>query len=145
MESPKQAKHFFTKVVGVSHRNPDSTSRQAAIKTCHVLERLVLDRGEDNPRDANSVKVCRENGQQLGYLSSALAGEIVRKSARGNRSAVFIINPQSPTPMATRSGPQPAAIHAPSSPRTRRGDKSWMQDGSSPVLIVDVPSRTITP
>jgi hypothetical protein len=92
MGNPKLVKHFFTKVVGVSHRNANGTSRQAAIKSCSVLETPALEHEDENPHDPNAVKVSRQNGQQLGYLPAELAPEIVSKSNRGHRFAVFISN-----------------------------------------------------
>ena len=86
----KPVRHFFTKVVGVTYDNDDGTSRQAIIARCQTLEELVLDHDEGNVYDANAVKVCRENGEQLGHLGAELAEEIVGMSGRGWTYAAFI-------------------------------------------------------
>ncbi len=65
-----KVRHFHTKIVGVTHKNADGSNRQKIIRKCGVFETLVFDHEEDNPHDANAVRVCRQNGQQLGYLNS---------------------------------------------------------------------------
>jgi HIRAN domain len=82
--------HFHTKIVGVTYQNSDGSYRQKLIRKCRLFESLLLDHEEDNPHDANAVRVCRQNGQQLGYLDGGLAEEIVRKSNRGYRFATFV-------------------------------------------------------
>jgi hypothetical protein len=86
----RQVRHFHTKIVGVTHKNADGSDRQRIIKKCGLFERLTLDHEESNPHDPNAVRVCRPNGQQLGYLSADLAPEIVSKSKKGYRFGVFI-------------------------------------------------------
>jgi hypothetical protein len=83
-------RHFHTKIVGVTHRNDDGSDRQNLIRNCRLFEALVLDHQEDNPHDANAVRVCRQNGKQLGYLNSKLAAEVVSKSKRGYRFVAFV-------------------------------------------------------
>ncbi len=67
-------KVFFTKVYGVSHKNLDGTSRQDIIECCYVGEILRLIREPENPHNYLAVKVCRENGDRLGYLGDHLVG-----------------------------------------------------------------------
>ena len=69
-------KSFNSKVVGVTKRNAERKSRQTIIKDCRVGELLELLREPDNEFDANAVKVCRRNGQQIGYLNSNVARTI---------------------------------------------------------------------
>ncbi len=85
-----EVRHFFSKVSGVSHENDDGTSRQKFIKKCRQFDLLILDHEEDNPYDRNAVKVCRESGDQIGYLQRKLAEEVVERSPKGYRYAVFI-------------------------------------------------------
>lgn len=66
---------FMTKIVGVVHKNNDGTSRQEILKKCKRGEKLTLIH-EPIPQDENAVKVCRENGEQIGWLSQILAAEI---------------------------------------------------------------------
>jgi hypothetical protein len=86
----RPVRHFHTKIVGVSHRNPDGSERQRLIRDCQVLETLELDHEESNPNDPNAVRVLRKTGQQLGYLRAELAAEIVSKAKSGYRFVVFI-------------------------------------------------------
>jgi len=66
-------RHFFLQVHGIYHHNRDGSDRQHVIRSCHVGELLKLVAEPDNPYDENAVKVCRENGDQLGYLDSVNA------------------------------------------------------------------------
>jgi hypothetical protein len=58
---------FYMQVHGIKFENEDGTSRQKIIKDCHEGEELVLVPEPDNRFDSDAVKVCRENGEQLGY------------------------------------------------------------------------------
>lgn len=83
---------FHTKVVGVTHRNDNGRSRQKIIAKCRIAEQLVFDHDEYNPHDPNAVKVCRQNGAQIGFLNNELAQEVVNRSKNGYRYAVWIKN-----------------------------------------------------
>ena len=91
---PPSCRHFFTKVVGVTKRNPNGSDRQKLIRKCQQrgkrFEQLELDHEEDNPVDPNAVAVSRANGDQLGYLNADLAAEVVGKSAKGYRYAAYV-------------------------------------------------------
>ena len=58
---------FYTQVHCILHKNADGGSRQQAIRQCQQGEELVLVPEPTNAYDANAVKVCRKNGQQIGY------------------------------------------------------------------------------
>ena len=60
-------REFFEKVHGITHKNEDGSSRQDIIRQCWVGEELVLVPEPTNRYDPNAVKICRKNGQQLGY------------------------------------------------------------------------------
>jgi hypothetical protein len=75
MPKGEPLKPFMTKVVGSSHKNDDGTNRQIILKTCHKGEALVLIHSPV-PQDKNAVKVCRKNGEQIGWLNQILAAEI---------------------------------------------------------------------
>ena len=66
-------KKFFTKISGVTFTNSDGTSRQSIIQKCVVGERLLLVREPDNPIDPSAVRVCRLNGETIGYLGRHVA------------------------------------------------------------------------
>ncbi len=83
-------KHFFTKVVGVTYRNRDGTRRQTIIKDCQNGEKLVLRCNEDDPEHPDAIMVCRENGQQLGYLNSTFARVVRSRTKEGYRHRVLV-------------------------------------------------------
>jgi len=90
MSSTERLRHYYTKVVGVTHHNDDGTSRQEIISRCEPLERLDLDHEEDNPVDPNAIAVLRENGEKLGHLRRELACDVVSRIKQGFSFAVFI-------------------------------------------------------
>lgn len=59
---------FTTKVVGVTHNNPDGSSRQVILSKCRESEKIILKRDPNNPYDKNAIGVFRENGEMMGYL-----------------------------------------------------------------------------
>ena len=58
---------FFAKVHGVSFKNDDGSSRQKIISQCKVGEELDIIPEPTNRHDPGAMKVCRKNGEQLGY------------------------------------------------------------------------------
>jgi hypothetical protein len=82
--------HFYTKVAGISHLNDDGSDRQNIARKCRPWESLNLVHDESNPHDHNAIKVMRENGEQLGYLSSDLAAEVVEKTRAGYSYGVYV-------------------------------------------------------
>ena len=78
-----ECRSFFTKIVGVTHRNPDGSDRQKIIGQCRVGEDLRLVREPKNRYDPNAVAVHRLNGQQLGYIGSDLAAEMADDAEEG--------------------------------------------------------------
>jgi hypothetical protein len=58
---------FFAKVHGVSFKNDDGSSRQKIISRCNVGEELEIIPEPTNRHDHGAMKVCRKNGEQLGY------------------------------------------------------------------------------
>jgi hypothetical protein len=61
---------FYKQVHGILHKNDDGSSRQRIIHSCRVGEPIELVPEPDNAYDHDAVKVCRANGEQLGYLPS---------------------------------------------------------------------------
>lgn len=68
-------KQFHAKVRGITFDNVDGTSRQSIISRCAVGERLVLVREPTNSHNGYAVKVCRETGEQIGYLGDNVVGD----------------------------------------------------------------------
>jgi len=58
-------------VAGVTHCNHDGSKRQEIIGRCDIGERLLLVPEPNNLTDPNAMKVCRANGQQVGYIASS--------------------------------------------------------------------------
>ena len=67
---------FYSRVVGVTFKNPDGRPRQKIITRCSEGDKLVAVREPDNKHDPNAIAVCRQNGQQIGYLDRGLARDI---------------------------------------------------------------------
>ncbi len=57
-----------TRVVGVTYEN-----RQTVVARLEVGEEVYLVREPSNAFDSNAIKVIRQNGMQVGYLSRELA------------------------------------------------------------------------
>lgn len=89
-----------TKVVGVTH-----AGRQAVIATLLLGEWLWLVREPQNPHDRNAIRVDRDNGDQVGYLSGELAERIAPQLDRLNkRIAANVIELPGGTPKYPRRG-----------------------------------------
>lgn len=67
------SKAIETRVVGVTFEG-----RQAIVAQLSLKEQIWLRREPDNPHDRNAIRVERQNGQQIGYLSRALAATLAR-------------------------------------------------------------------
>jgi HIRAN domain len=79
---------FFAKVHGVSYNNDDGSSRQKIISRCKVGEELDIIPEPTNRYNPDAMKVCRKNGEQLGYWH-----------ARGRMPSA--IAPNAPNPQGT--------------------------------------------
>ncbi len=88
------ANAFRTKVRGVTHSNPGlfGPNRQNIIAKCQPGEAVKLVRDEDNEHDKNAVKVCRKNGQQIGFLGRDVAANIAPMMDDGAYVAAEISN-----------------------------------------------------
>ena len=60
-----------TKVVGVTFEG-----RQEVVSRIRRFDKVWLDQEPDNPYDRNAIMVCRENGEQIGYLNRNLAASL---------------------------------------------------------------------
>jgi hypothetical protein len=83
---------FHAKVVGVTHDNADGSRRQPIIGQCQVGEPLLLCPEPENQYDPNAVGVCRNNGQQIGYVSSVVAEELHGRLRQGQMLRARIEN-----------------------------------------------------
>lgn len=64
---------YYTKVAGVTQKNDDGSDRQKILKKCRAGEKVNLIRDPENPHDKNAIKVCRESGEQLGWINKDVA------------------------------------------------------------------------
>ncbi|MCF8042869.1 MAG: HIRAN domain-containing protein [Desulfarculaceae bacterium] len=74
---------FYSKVAGVSHKNPDGTSRQAALRASWEDRPLILTREPNNPHDSSAIAVFTEDMEQLGYIGSDLSDDLASQMDRG--------------------------------------------------------------
>lgn len=80
---PAFDEHFYSKVRGVTHENPDGSSRQEIIKRCRIGELLELVPEPDNPVDKNALALRRNTREQVGYVSAEIAKELSGDISRG--------------------------------------------------------------
>ena len=95
----RKTEQFFTKVVGVSHRNKDGSRRQEIIDAfCEPGMTLILRREPLNPHDSNAIGVWIKGRAliifraelQIGYLSREVAAEPSEHLDRGGIVDAFI-------------------------------------------------------
>lgn len=72
-----------TSIVQSEYRNDDGTNRQEIIERCHQFEQLTLTHLPGTSGDCNRIKVCRADGEQLGFLSKSTAAAILDRAKRG--------------------------------------------------------------
>jgi hypothetical protein len=70
------ARHFFTKVVGITHRNEDGTVRETLLRHCKQFDFLHLVPELKEPHDPYPISVRLKDGRCLGFLNSRTAEEI---------------------------------------------------------------------
>lgn len=90
-------KHFYTKLVGITHENEDGTLRENLIPTCKPFDPLEVVWEPNNPYDPNAIAIHKANGRMLGYLNSRTAEEVARSMKRGTiwRACVKMAMPKS--------------------------------------------------
>lgn len=80
---------MYTKVVGVTYKNDDRTSRQAILKRMEKTTRrgdpIELRREPDNPYDKYAIAVYNKDGEQLGYINKETAREYAEYIDTGER------------------------------------------------------------
>ena len=70
-EATVHGRVITTRVVGVTFEG-----RQMVVAKLKRGDPVWLDREPDNRYDRNAITVCRENGEQIGYLSRILASKL---------------------------------------------------------------------
>lgn len=69
--------HEFTNLAGVSHNNPDGSSRQEIIAGLKPGDYLKIHHDENNSYDKNALRVLTEDGRQIGFIPAYLAEILV--------------------------------------------------------------------
>ena len=77
-------------VAGLSHFNSDGTSRQNYLRLCHEGDSMMLVRDSRNPYDPYAIKICNENGQQIGFIPKSLTREFAPRIDRGGECKVVL-------------------------------------------------------
>ena len=82
-------KVYLTEVLGLMGKGPDVKNRRRNLADCRVDEELVL-RHIPTLYDENAIKVSKKNAMQIGWLSGAVAEEIVQIIDRNGNIKVKI-------------------------------------------------------
>lgn len=85
-------RHFYTKVAGVTYRNDDGSDRQEILSTCSLLQSLRMEHEDNNPHDPNAVRVCTEDGRQIGHLFRDVASDVWWRMQHGFTYAAISAN-----------------------------------------------------
>lgn len=70
-------------VIGGAGQNSDGSSRQQVIAACKKGEELQLIPVLESQYDVEALRVCRANGEQLGYLEASCAAVVREERKRG--------------------------------------------------------------
>ena len=89
-DSVYRVHHFFSKVVGVTHKNPDGSYRQRIIRKLRPLDLLELNREPNNRYDPYAVAVHCLNGPQIGHLTEELAARVGPEIDKGYRYGAYV-------------------------------------------------------
>lgn len=85
-----QGEWFDGKVAGMTHRNPDGSSRQQIALGLAPHDELMLEAEPHNPYDANAIAVMTTEGLQVGFLEARLAREVTLRWKRCMRTRCFV-------------------------------------------------------
>ena len=81
--------HTTIPVIEVTESNKDGITRQDILKGCRQGEQLKLFVEGDDEHNP-SVRVCRNLGEQIGYLPPGMGRTVIDNSLVGYRNSVFI-------------------------------------------------------
>ena len=76
-----------TKVVGVTYEG-----RQAVVAQLKMGEEVYLERDPLNPFDQNAIRVCRQSGQQFGFLNRDLAAALSSRMDHYGRQIIAVVS-----------------------------------------------------
>lgn len=81
---------IHSKVRGVSHKNPDGTSRQAIIQQhVHPRQELIVKPEPNNPYGRNALGLWAGKFQ-IGYIGSNLSDELAAHLRAGGKLQIFV-------------------------------------------------------
>lgn len=83
-------KWLNARIAGVTHRNPDGTSRQESVRQLQAMEQLELRRDPDNPYSKYAVRVCTSTGYTLGYIPEFIARDVSDALDSGGEAQAFV-------------------------------------------------------
>lgn len=90
----ENTKKFHTKLVGVTHQNPDGSSRQRLIREhCRSGQPIIVRPEPTNRYDSSAVAAYVAAGSeevQLGYFDERLAAELSRFIIKGGRVSAWV-------------------------------------------------------
>lgn len=93
--------HFPSRMDRAYGLNEDGLDRQDLIAKCEKNQELYLYRESKNDHDSNSIRVCNESGQLLGYLEKRTAAELAPQMDSGRHWAA-IVQSIEPSPSGKR-------------------------------------------
>ncbi len=82
---------WTTNVTGITHRNRRGMKRQLIASQCEVGEHIMFLFERGNPYDPYAIRVCRSNGEQLGYIPRNEAREMRLDGESGCRFDAYIL------------------------------------------------------
>ncbi len=82
--------HGLVDVAGITYPNPNGTSRIDIVRRCVIGEQVKLIPQPSNPVDPDAVMVCRQTGEQMGYLPRQCAADIAEDRRFGHQYWAFV-------------------------------------------------------
>ena len=76
-------RHFWTNIAGVKYWNADGTSRQRVLRELPPFTPVKLEEEPENLHDPSAVRVCLQDGRQLGYLPREVARDVMLRRQDG--------------------------------------------------------------
>jgi len=87
-----RCKHAIVNIAGIAFENTDGRARREVLRECDEGELLALVPDPENEHDDNAVKICRQNGDQLGFVPACLSHEIYDLADEGYGPNAILIN-----------------------------------------------------
>ncbi len=98
-------RHYSVELRGVTDKNEDGADRQDILRACAVGEELLLESSTNHRPAAETLKISRKTGQQLGYVAPIT--DLARKLSEGRK---FRVKLQKVYPHRGQAGKQGAVL-----------------------------------